>query len=148
MCTLVSLFLPASPQHTYPFFLGDIILLTKPVTLTEGDRVTLTTDVLMATDGTGKPEKLLYAVSMPPVPGQIEPINYPGCPVPCTASQMDWPKRFAVCMTTGQGPVRTQSGERVPFLHSSTFLTSTPHPHSCLYLMTSVSQRDYTGFIS
>lgn len=110
--------------------------------------MTLTTDVLMATDGTGKPEKLLYTVSMPPVPGQIEPINYPGCPVPCTASQMDWPRRFAVCMTIGQGPVRMQSGERVPFLHSSTFLTSTPHPHSRLYLMTSVSQRDYTGFIS
>lgn len=66
----------------YPFFLGDIILLTKPVTLTEGDRVTLTTDVHMATDGTGKPEKLLYAVSMPPVPGQIESINYPGFPFP------------------------------------------------------------------
>lgn len=100
------------------------------------------TDVLMATDGTGKPEKLMYAVSMPPVPGQIEPINYPGCPVPCTASQTDWPKRFAVCMTTGQGPVRMQSGERVPFLHFST-----SHAHSCLYLMTSVSQRDYTSFI-
>ncbi|XDB48454.1 hypothetical protein AB1E18_002037 [Capra hircus] len=76
--------------------MGDIILLTKPVTLTEGDRVTLTTDVLMATDGTGKPEKLLYAVSVPPVPGQIESINYPGCPIPCTASQMDWPRRLCV----------------------------------------------------
>lgn len=63
------------------FFLGDIVLLTKPVTLTEGDRVTLTTDVLMATDGTSKPEKLLYAVSMPPVHGQIEYINYPGVPI-------------------------------------------------------------------
>ena len=121
----LNLFLPSS-QPPYPFFLGDIILLTKPVTLTEGDRVTLTTDVLMATDGTGKPEKLLYAVSVPPVPGQIESINYPGCPIPCTASQMDWPRRFAVCMTIGKGPVRKQSGERVPFLHSSILLTATP----------------------
>ncbi|KFU86614.1 FRAS1-related extracellular matrix protein 1, partial [Chaetura pelagica] len=60
---------------------GDIVLLTKPVTLTEGDRVTLTTDVPVATDGTSKPEKLLYAVSLPPVHGQIEHINYPSVPI-------------------------------------------------------------------
>nr|XP_033771844.1 FRAS1-related extracellular matrix protein 1-like [Geotrypetes seraphini] len=67
---------------------GDIVLHTKPVTLTEGDRVTLMTDVLMATDGTGKPEKLLYAVSVPPVHGQIEYINYPGVPI-SSFSQLD-----------------------------------------------------------
>ncbi|XP_064372341.1 FRAS1-related extracellular matrix protein 1-like isoform X2 [Dromaius novaehollandiae] len=67
---------------------GDIVLLAKPVTLTEGDRVTLTTDVLMATDGTSKPEKLLYAVSVPPVHGQIEYINYPGVPI-SSYSQLD-----------------------------------------------------------
>ncbi|XP_072367081.1 FRAS1-related extracellular matrix protein 1b [Scyliorhinus torazame] len=57
---------------------GDIVVLTKPVTLKEGDRVTLTTDVLKATDGTGKPEELLFAISVPPAHGQIEYINYPG----------------------------------------------------------------------
>ncbi|KAJ6662587.1 hypothetical protein lerEdw1_011724 [Lerista edwardsae] len=67
---------------------GDIVLFTKPVTLTEGDRVTLTTDVLMATDGTGKPEKLLYAISVPPVHGQIEYINYPDVPI-SRYSQLD-----------------------------------------------------------
>ncbi|XP_073499840.1 FRAS1-related extracellular matrix protein 1-like isoform X2 [Phyllobates terribilis] len=67
---------------------GDIVLLTSPVTLTEGDRVTLMTDVLMATDGTGKPEKLLYAVSVPPVHGQIEYINFPGVPI-SSFSQLD-----------------------------------------------------------
>ncbi|XP_075472114.1 FRAS1-related extracellular matrix protein 1-like [Ascaphus truei] len=67
---------------------GDIVLLTRLVTLTEGDRVTLMTDVLMATDGTGKPEKLLYAVSVPPGHGQIEYINYPGVPIP-SFSQLD-----------------------------------------------------------
>ncbi|KFQ60477.1 FRAS1-related extracellular matrix protein 1, partial [Pelecanus crispus] len=67
---------------------GDIVLLTKPVTLTEGDRVTLTTDVPVATDGTSKPEKLLYAVSLPPVHGQIEHINYPGVPI-SSYSQLD-----------------------------------------------------------
>lgn len=69
-------------------FLGDIVLLAKPVTLTEGDRVTLTTDVPVATDGTSKPEKLLYAVSLPPVHGQIEHINYPGVPI-SSYSQLD-----------------------------------------------------------
>ncbi|NXW05019.1 FREM1 protein, partial [Fregetta grallaria] len=67
---------------------GDIVLLAKPVTLTEGDRVTLTTDVPVATDGTSKPEKLLYAVSLPPVHGQIEHINYPGVPI-SSSSQLD-----------------------------------------------------------
>ncbi|KAM4642173.1 FRAS1-related extracellular matrix protein 1-like [Discoglossus pictus] len=67
---------------------GDIVLLSRPVTLTEGDRVTLMTDVLIATDGTGKPEKLLYAISVPPVHGQIEYINYPGVPI-SSFSQLD-----------------------------------------------------------
>ncbi|GAB0193232.1 FRAS1-related extracellular matrix protein 1-like [Grus japonensis] len=68
-----------SPSKMQPK--SDIVLLAKPVTLTEGDRVTLTTDVPVATDGTSKPEKLLYAVSLPPVHGQIEHINYPGVPI-------------------------------------------------------------------
>nr|XP_056700742.1 FRAS1-related extracellular matrix protein 1-like [Euleptes europaea] len=82
-----------SPSESFYIFIktvnkGDIVLFTKPVTLTEGDRVTLTTDVLMATDGTGKPEKLLYAISVPPVHGQIEYINYPGVPI-SRYSQLD-----------------------------------------------------------
>lgn len=105
----------AHPQHPYHFFMDDIILLTKPVSLTEGDRVTLMTDVLMATDGPGKPEKLLYAVSLPPVPGQIEPINYPGCPIPCTASQMDWPRGFVACKAAVNGSGRSRQ-VRGPFL--------------------------------
>ncbi|KAL8178570.1 UNVERIFIED_CONTAM: hypothetical protein K2H54_052225 [Gekko kuhli] len=42
----------------------------------------------MATDGTGKPEKLLYGISVPPVHGQIEYINYPGMPI-SLYSQLD-----------------------------------------------------------
>ncbi|XP_042191644.1 FRAS1-related extracellular matrix protein 1b [Callorhinchus milii] len=67
---------------------GDIVVLAKPVTLTEGDRVTLTTDVLLATDGTGKPEELLFAISVPPAHGQIQYINYPGLAV-SSFSQLD-----------------------------------------------------------
>ncbi|XP_060686405.1 FRAS1-related extracellular matrix protein 1b isoform X1 [Hemiscyllium ocellatum] len=73
----------SSPSQSFHILLknmnkGGIVVLTKPVTLKEGDRVTLTTDVLKATDGTGKPEELLYAISVPPAHGQIEYINYPG----------------------------------------------------------------------
>ncbi|XP_048395823.2 FRAS1-related extracellular matrix protein 1b isoform X1 [Stegostoma tigrinum] len=73
----------SSPSQTFHILLknlnkGSIVVLTKPVTLKEGDRVTLTTDVLKATDGAGKPEELLYAISVPPAHGQIEYINYPG----------------------------------------------------------------------
>ena len=50
--------------------------------------MTLTTDVPVATDGTSKPEKLLYAVSLPPVHGQIEHINYPSVPI-SSYSQLD-----------------------------------------------------------
>ncbi|XP_075037866.1 FRAS1-related extracellular matrix protein 1-like [Mixophyes fleayi] len=83
----------SSPPETFYISIlnlekGDIVLLARPVTLTEGDRVTLMTDVLMATDGTGKPEKLLYAVSVPPVHGQIEYINYPGAAI-SSFSQLD-----------------------------------------------------------
>ncbi|KAM6077807.1 LOW QUALITY PROTEIN: uncharacterized protein LJ206_008261 [Theristicus caerulescens] len=84
MCTyVVKLSVPVPWEQ-----ICDIVLLTKPVTLTEGDRVTLTTDVPVATDGTSKPEKLLYAVSLPPVHGQIEHINYPGVPI-SSYSQLD-----------------------------------------------------------
>nr|DBA17788.1 TPA: hypothetical protein GDO54_016111 [Pyxicephalus adspersus] len=83
----------SSPPETFYISIlnlekGDIVLLTRPVTLTEGDRVTLTTAVLLAADGTGKPERLLYAVSVPPVHGQIEYINYPGLPI-SSFSQLD-----------------------------------------------------------
>lgn len=50
--------------------------------------MTLTTAVLLATDGMGKAERLLYAVSVPPVHGQIEYTNYPGLPI-SSFSQLD-----------------------------------------------------------
>ena len=53
-----------------------------------GDRVVLTTDVLLATDGTEKPEELLYVITSPPTQGHIEYIKHPGLAI-STFSQMD-----------------------------------------------------------
>ncbi|KAM6962497.1 FRAS1-related extracellular matrix protein 1b [Aplochiton taeniatus] len=57
---------------------GDIALVTKPVTLLEGERVVLTTDVLSATDTASQPEELVYSVSVPPKHGHIHAVQRPG----------------------------------------------------------------------
>ncbi|KAK5610326.1 hypothetical protein CRENBAI_006856, partial [Crenichthys baileyi] len=67
---------------------GNIAIFVKPVNVSRGDRVILTTDVLLATDGTDKPEELLYVVTNPPAHGHIEYIKHPGVII-STFSQMD-----------------------------------------------------------
>lgn len=48
----------------------------------------LTTDALLATDGTEKPEELLYVITHPPSQGHLEYIKHPGVAI-FTFSQMD-----------------------------------------------------------
>ncbi|XP_075999811.1 FRAS1-related extracellular matrix protein 1a isoform X1 [Genypterus blacodes] len=67
---------------------GNIAIFVKVVNVSRGDRVVLTTDVLFATDGTDKPEELLYIITVPPSHGHIEYIKYPGLAI-STFSQMD-----------------------------------------------------------
>ncbi|KAK2852025.1 hypothetical protein Q5P01_008301 [Channa striata] len=67
---------------------GNIAIFVKPVNVSRGDRVVLTTDVLLATDGTDKPEELLYIITNPPAHGHIEYIKHPGLAI-STFSQMD-----------------------------------------------------------
>ncbi|XP_078426642.1 FRAS1-related extracellular matrix protein 1a isoform X3 [Cetorhinus maximus] len=67
---------------------GEIVILLKPLTIIKGDRGTLTTAVLLASDGTNKPEELLYVITVPPKYGQVEYINYPGVAI-TSFSQMD-----------------------------------------------------------
>ncbi|KAG5850921.1 hypothetical protein ANANG_G00087500 [Anguilla anguilla] len=67
---------------------GDITLVTKPVTLMEGERVILTTDVLLAADGGGRPEELVYAVSIQPSHGHLHAVQHPGVPLG-SFSQLD-----------------------------------------------------------
>ncbi|XP_037613686.1 FRAS1-related extracellular matrix protein 1a isoform X1 [Sebastes umbrosus] len=67
---------------------GSIAMFVKPLNVSRGDRVVLTTDVLLATDGTEKPEELLYIITIPPAHGHIEYIKHPGLAI-STFSQMD-----------------------------------------------------------
>ncbi|KAM4629862.1 FRAS1-related extracellular matrix protein 1b [Polymixia lowei] len=67
---------------------GDIVLTSKAVSLMEGERVVLNTDVLLATDSAGRPEELLYTVSSPPRHGHIHAVQHPGVPL-VTFTQLD-----------------------------------------------------------
>ncbi|NXC17073.1 FREM1 protein, partial [Corythaeola cristata] len=67
---------------------GDIAVFIKPLRVPKGDQGHITTDVLLALDGTDKPEELLYVITSPPQYGQIEYVSYPGIPI-TSFSQMD-----------------------------------------------------------
>ncbi|XP_056605468.1 FRAS1-related extracellular matrix protein 1a [Triplophysa dalaica] len=67
---------------------GDLVLFVKPVKTSRGERVVLTTDVLLAVDGTDKPEELLYVITVPPAHGHVEYIKHTGVQVR-SFSQMD-----------------------------------------------------------
>uniref|UniRef100_A0A8C6MF79 FRAS1-related extracellular matrix protein 1 n=1 Tax=Nothobranchius furzeri TaxID=105023 RepID=A0A8C6MF79_NOTFU len=67
---------------------GNIAIFMQPANVSRGDRVVLTTDVLLATDGTDKPEKLQYLITNPPAHGHMEYVAHPGVVI-STFSQMD-----------------------------------------------------------
>ncbi|KAM8793121.1 FRAS1-related extracellular matrix protein 1 [Eudromia elegans] len=67
---------------------GDIAVFIKPLRVPKGDRGYITTDALLALDGTDKPEELLYMITSLPRYGQIEYVSYPGIPI-TSFSQMD-----------------------------------------------------------
>ncbi|KAM6991451.1 FRAS1-related extracellular matrix protein 1 [Passerculus sandwichensis] len=67
---------------------GDIAVFTKLLRVPKGDHSYITTDVLLALDGTDRPEELLYVITSPPQYGQIEYVSYPGIPI-TSFSQMD-----------------------------------------------------------
>ncbi|XP_042548895.1 FRAS1-related extracellular matrix protein 1 isoform X1 [Dipodomys spectabilis] len=67
---------------------GDIVILTKPLVVSKGDRRILTTSTLLAVDATDRPEELVYVITSPPQHGQVEYVRYPGVPI-TSFSQMD-----------------------------------------------------------
>ncbi|NWT01424.1 FREM1 protein, partial [Mionectes macconnelli] len=67
---------------------GDIAVFMKLLRVPKGGHSYITTDVLLALDGTDKPEELLYVITSPPQYGQIEYVSYPGIPI-TNFSQMD-----------------------------------------------------------
>ncbi|XP_015232054.1 PREDICTED: FRAS1-related extracellular matrix protein 1-like [Cyprinodon variegatus] len=60
---------------------GEIILKTKTVHLREGQQVVLNTDMLLASDSSGRPEELVFAVSTPPRHGLVHAVQLPGVPL-------------------------------------------------------------------
>ncbi|KAG8130544.1 hypothetical protein E2320_017169 [Naja naja] len=82
-----------SPEVVFPIAIkdvekGNIAILMRPLTVLIGDKGLLMTDVLLAVDGTKKPEELHYVITSPPQYGQIEYVSYPGIPI-TSFSQMD-----------------------------------------------------------
>nr|XP_033774927.1 FRAS1-related extracellular matrix protein 1 [Geotrypetes seraphini] len=67
---------------------GNIAVFVRSLSVLKGDRGIFTTDILLAMDGTDRPEELLYVISSPPKYGQVEYIGYPGVPI-TSFSQMD-----------------------------------------------------------
>ncbi|XP_068611805.1 FRAS1-related extracellular matrix protein 1a [Brachionichthys hirsutus] len=87
---------------------GNIALFVKPVNVSRGDRVVLTTDVLLATDGTDKPEELLYVITSPPAHGHMEYIKHPGLAI-STFSQMDIAANLVAYMHDNHGSTPTET---------------------------------------
>ncbi|XP_072442991.1 FRAS1-related extracellular matrix protein 1a isoform X1 [Chiloscyllium punctatum] len=82
-----------SSVHRFQIFIqniekGEIMIFLKPLTIFMGERGILTTAILLASDGSNKPEELLYVITMPPSYGQVEYITYPGVAI-TSFSQMD-----------------------------------------------------------
>ncbi|XP_074492745.1 FRAS1-related extracellular matrix protein 1b isoform X1 [Sebastes fasciatus] len=67
---------------------GDLVLLIKAVRLMEGQRVVLNTDILLASDSSGRPEELVYTVSVPPRHGLVHAVQQPGVTL-ITFTQLD-----------------------------------------------------------
>lgn len=80
----------------------------KPVNVSRGDRVVLTTDALLATDGTDKPEELLYVITNPPSHGHIEYITHPGLAI-TTFSQMDIAANLVAYMHDNRASTPTET---------------------------------------
>uniref|UniRef100_A0A665UUC3 FRAS1-related extracellular matrix protein 1 n=1 Tax=Echeneis naucrates TaxID=173247 RepID=A0A665UUC3_ECHNA len=87
---------------------GNIAILVKPVKVSRGDRVILTTDVLLATDGTEKPEELLYVITNPPTYGYVEYIKHPGLVI-STFSQMDIAANLVAYVHDNRGSSSTET---------------------------------------
>lgn len=66
---------------SFPGLSGDIALITKPVTISEGERVVLNTDILMAKDSGGQSIELVYTVTVPPKHGHLHMVQLPGIPL-------------------------------------------------------------------
>nr|XP_057929904.1 FRAS1-related extracellular matrix protein 1b [Doryrhamphus excisus] len=67
---------------------GDILLVSGDVRLVEGQRVVLNTDFLLASDNAGRPDELVYTVTVPPSHGLVHSVRQTGVPLR-TFTQLD-----------------------------------------------------------
>ncbi|KAJ8385248.1 hypothetical protein AAFF_G00191250 [Aldrovandia affinis] len=94
---------------------GEIAIFGKLIKASRGERVVLTTDVLLAMDGTDRPEELLYVITAPPTHGQVEYIKHPGVPIN-TFSQMDVAANLVCYVHDNRG---TSTRETIRFVVSN-----------------------------
>lgn len=87
---------------------GDIVILAKPLVVSKGDKGFLTTNTLLAMDGTDKPEEVLYVITSPPRYGQVEYVRYPGVPI-TSFSQMDIAGQIVCYVHKSKAPVSTDT---------------------------------------
>nr|XP_020450558.1 FRAS1-related extracellular matrix protein 1 isoform X2 [Monopterus albus] len=87
---------------------GNIAIFVKPVNVSRGDRVVLTTEVLLATDGTDKPEELVYVITSLPAHGHIEYIKHPGLAI-STFSQLDIAANLVAYVHDNRGSTPTET---------------------------------------
>ncbi|XP_061834466.1 FRAS1-related extracellular matrix protein 1b [Nerophis lumbriciformis] len=80
---------------------GNISLASRAVPLAEGQRVVLNTDFLLASDGAGRPDELIYTVTVPPRHGLVHGVRRPGVPLH-TFTQLDV-AAHRVCYTHDNG---------------------------------------------
>ncbi|XP_043916309.1 FRAS1-related extracellular matrix protein 1 [Protopterus annectens] len=83
---------------------GEITMIIRPLLVSKGDRVPLTAAVLYTMDGTARPEKLLYVITLPTMYGHLEHVNYPGMPV-TSFSQMNIASRSIYYVHTSKTAV-------------------------------------------
>ncbi|KAK1897253.1 FRAS1-related extracellular matrix protein 1 [Dissostichus eleginoides] len=67
---------------------GELLLLSRGGHLTEGQRLVLNTNILLAWDSSGHPEELVYTLSAPPRHGLVHGVQQPGVPL-ASFTQLD-----------------------------------------------------------
>jgi len=80
---------------------GPIVLLSKAVVLQEGGRLVLTTDVLLAQDGAGRPGEVVFNLTGGPRHGLLHATQHPGVPL-LAFTQLDVAAQ-RVCYTHDNG---------------------------------------------
>nr|XP_061810632.1 FRAS1-related extracellular matrix protein 1a [Nerophis lumbriciformis] len=109
---------------------GTLSVFVSPISVNRGGRVTLTTDVIFARDGSHRPQDLVFVISAPAANGYLENTKHPGVSI-STFSQMDiaanrvayvHDKRAGAPMETIQFVLRNNKTSRTGILEVSVLM--------------------------